>query len=768
MLAGLRHGRTLGTPLALVVRNRDHENWAWGMSPWPPEGEPHGKGTKPVTLPRPGHADLAGAQKHGFDDVRDALERASARQTAVARRGGRGREGVPARARHHRRGRACSSAATSTPPARSATRSAASSRRAASGVPPGLGSYASRDERLDARLAAALMGIQAVKGVEIGDGFALARAARLGGARRDRAGPPPRHEPRGRDRGRRLERRGDRRPRRDEAAADAHAAAALRRPRDRARPPRRTSSEATSPQSRRWPSWRRRPSRSSSPARRGRSSAATRWSTSSAAYARVPRADRVGPARPPRRPDRLHGRGQERRSAARWRSGSAASSSISTTRSRRATGETVAELFEQVGEGGFRELEERQPRPARSRRDAARDRARRGRGRRPRRVRELLRARAVDRAGRRRRRRPPGSASRGTGRPLAQRRGVVPRAVRAPPAALPRARRTPWPRDARRRRPRRGRRARRDRRARAARLARARRGRGRARRRRERGRHPRRGRAARARRPARRRARAAERGGGEDARRLRAALARARARARRDARRARRRRDDRCRRLRRRRSPARDRRGSPVPTTLVGQVDAAIGGKTGVNLPEAKNRVGAFHWPVRTVVDPALLATLPAAERENGLAEVVKTGLLAGEPLWELPEPEQVRRAAAYKAAVCLQDPHERGRRAELNLGHTFAHALEAASDYELPHGRAVALGLLAALRLSGHPTDVGRGDSCGRSRSASTASARGRRSCATRRPTAARRGSSCSSGRASRGPASSSRSARFAPPSTR
>src|SRR5947209_3721024 len=83
VLAGLRHGRTLGTPLALVVRNRDHRNWEWGMSPWPPEGEPTGKGTKPVTLPRPGHADLAGAQKFGLADVRDALERASARHTAV-------------------------------------------------------------------------------------------------------------------------------------------------------------------------------------------------------------------------------------------------------------------------------------------------------------------------------------------------------------------------------------------------------------------------------------------------------------------------------------------------------------------------------------------------------------------------------------------------------------------------------------------------------------------------------------------------------------
>src|SRR2546423_9850622 len=83
VLAGLRHGRTLGSPLALVVRNRDHKSWTWGMSPWPPEGEPEGKGTKAVTLPRPGHADLAGTQKHGLADVRDALERASARHTAV-------------------------------------------------------------------------------------------------------------------------------------------------------------------------------------------------------------------------------------------------------------------------------------------------------------------------------------------------------------------------------------------------------------------------------------------------------------------------------------------------------------------------------------------------------------------------------------------------------------------------------------------------------------------------------------------------------------
>jgi len=141
---------------------------------------------------------------------------------------------------------------------------------------------------------------------------------------------------------------------------------------------------------------------------------------------------------------------------------------------------------------------------------------------------------------------------------------------------------------------------------------------------------------------------------------------------------------------------------APVPTTLVGQVDAGIGGKTGVDLAEGKNLVGAFHWPARVVADPDLLETLPSAERENGLAEVVKTGLLAGEPLWELATADQVRRCTAFKAAVCLRDPRDRGERAQLNLGHTFAHALEAASGYALPHGRALGLGLLAALRLSG------------------------------------------------------------------
>ena len=147
---------------------------------------------------------------------------------------------------------------------------------------------------------------------------------------------------------------------------------------------------------------------------------------------------------------------------------------------------------------------------------------------------------------------------------------------------------------------------------------------------------------------------------------------------------------------------------TPVPTSLVAQVDAAIGGKTAIDLPQGKNLVGAFHWPVRTVIDPALLETLPEPQRLEGMAEVVKTGLLAGEPLWELSDDELVRRCAAFKAAICLRDPHERGERAVLNLGHTFAHALEAAAGYDgVTHGRAVALGLLAALRLSGRETDV-------------------------------------------------------------
>ena len=181
VLAGLRHGRTLGTPLALVVRNRDHRNWTWGMNPWPPEGEPQGKGTKPVTLPRPGHADLAGVLKYGLDDVRDALERASARHTAAhVAAGGVAKAllraiGVEvAGSVLEIGGLADFHAAIDEARAERDTLGGVVEVRA-NGVPPGLGSYASKDDRLDARLAAALMGIQAVKGVEVGDGFALAR-----------------------------------------------------------------------------------------------------------------------------------------------------------------------------------------------------------------------------------------------------------------------------------------------------------------------------------------------------------------------------------------------------------------------------------------------------------------------------------------------------------------------------------------------------------------------------------------------------------------
>ncbi len=145
-----------------------------------------------------------------------------------------------------------------------------------------------------------------------------------------------------------------------------------------------------------------------------------------------------------------------------------------------------------------------------------------------------------------------------------------------------------------------------------------------------------------------------------------------------------------------------------VPTTLLGQVDAAIGGKTALDLTTGKNLVGAFHYPVGVIADPDVLVTLSEAQQREGMAEVVKTGLLAGRPLWELEEEAMIRACAAFKAAVCLGDPFDRGRRAILNLGHTFAHALETAAGYEgLVHGDAVALGLLAALRLSGRPTDV-------------------------------------------------------------
>jgi len=184
VLAGLRHGLTLGTPLALVIRNRDHENWAWGMSPWPPEEEPSGKGTSPVTRPRPGHADLAGALKYGHADVRDALERASARQTAAHVAAGAVAKALLREIGLSVAGRVLEIGGKTTEEGwQQATDQAGGDRDTlggvvevvAEGVPPGLGSYSEKGDRLDARLAAAVMGIQAVKGAEVGGGFALSR-----------------------------------------------------------------------------------------------------------------------------------------------------------------------------------------------------------------------------------------------------------------------------------------------------------------------------------------------------------------------------------------------------------------------------------------------------------------------------------------------------------------------------------------------------------------------------------------------------------------
>src|SRR5919201_6285194 len=146
------------------------------MSPWPPEGEPSGKGTKPVTLPRPGHADLAGALKHGLADARDALERASARQTAVAVAAGAVAKALLAEIEVEVAGTVVDDDLERRIDEARAERDTVGGvvEVRARGVPPGLGSYASKEERLDARLAAALVGIQAVKGVEVGDGFGLA------------------------------------------------------------------------------------------------------------------------------------------------------------------------------------------------------------------------------------------------------------------------------------------------------------------------------------------------------------------------------------------------------------------------------------------------------------------------------------------------------------------------------------------------------------------------------------------------------------------
>ncbi len=158
-------------------------------------------------------------------------------------------------------------------------------------------------------------------------------------------------------------------------------------------------------------------------------------------------------------------------------------------------------------------------------------------------------------------------------------------------------------------------------------------------------------------------------------------------------------------------------RGVPlvqVPTTLLAMVDASLGGKTAINLPEGKNLAGTFHQPCLVIIDPEFLETLPARERLNGLAEVLKAGFIRDRGLLELLDREGLKifrrpaelleviyRAAAIKAAVVTADAREADLRRLLNFGHTLGHGLEAASRYRLPHGRAVGLGMLMALKLS-------------------------------------------------------------------
>jgi 3-dehydroquinate synthase len=160
-------------------------------------------------------------------------------------------------------------------------------------------------------------------------------------------------------------------------------------------------------------------------------------------------------------------------------------------------------------------------------------------------------------------------------------------------------------------------------------------------------------------------------------------------------------------------------RGMPVvhvPTTLLAQVDAAIGGKTGVNLPQGKNLVSTFHQPRLVVCDVGVLESLPVAELRAGMAEVAKYGFISDPELLEILESKAgdlldgephlladvVARSVEIKAGVVSADELERGGRAVLNYGHTFAHAIEHAAGYEgIRHGEAVALGMMAAAHLA-------------------------------------------------------------------
>ena len=138
-----------------------------------------------------------------------------------------------------------------------------------------------------------------------------------------------------------------------------------------------------------------------------------------------------------------------------------------------------------------------------------------------------------------------------------------------------------------------------------------------------------------------------------------------------------------------------------VPTTLLGMVDAAVGGKTAVNLPEGKNLVGAFWQPTAVLEDLDALATLPEREMRCGLGEIAKYHFITGDDLLPLALEERIARCVRIKADIVAADEREGGRRALLNYGHTLGHAIETVGDHQLAHGEAVAVGLLFAARLA-------------------------------------------------------------------
>jgi 3-dehydroquinate synthase len=144
-----------------------------------------------------------------------------------------------------------------------------------------------------------------------------------------------------------------------------------------------------------------------------------------------------------------------------------------------------------------------------------------------------------------------------------------------------------------------------------------------------------------------------------------------------------------------------------IPTSLLAMVDSSVGGKVGVDLPQGKNLVGAFKQPDLVLIDPSLLKTLSHRQWQCGIAEVIKHGLLMDEALLDakLHKPEHsaelIERAVRVKVEIVQRDPYEKGERAHLNLGHTFAHAVEQVTGYRWLHGEAVAVGLVAAAKLS-------------------------------------------------------------------